>query len=72
MKHLVNLLIGVGSIMGAFGAFASYDRPKIGDRARDMNNLRADVRSSGKTLRNQAEKAEKHPHGSINHRAIAR
>lgn len=72
MKHLANLIAGVGSVMGAWGGFRSYDRPKPGDRARDLHKIGNDFRAPGKRLRKQAEKAEDRSYGSIHYRATAR
>ena len=72
MKHIANLIAGVGSVLGAFGGFRSYDRPQPGDRARDLHKIGGDFRAPGKRLKNQTEKAEKRSYGAINHRAVAR
>ncbi|MBB5411931.1 hypothetical protein HDG34_005897 [Paraburkholderia sp. HC6.4b] len=42
MKHLLNILAGVGSAMNAFGTLPQYDVPKRGDRARDLALIRKD------------------------------
>ena len=72
MKHLANLIAGVGSVMGAFGGFRPYDRPQPGDRARDLRKIGNDFRAPGKRLKNQTEKAKMRSYGSINYGATAR
>lgn len=72
MKHLANLIAGVGSVFGAFGGPRSYDRPQRGDRERDLSKISSDFRSPGKRLKNQTDRAEKRAYGEINYRAVAR
>ncbi len=68
MKHIVNLLLGVGSVLGALGSAPVYHSPVSADRARDLRHIRGDVRLATKSLRKATTKAEL-KYGTVNNRA---
>ena len=68
MKHLVNLLVGIGSVLSAFGTAPMYHKPASADRAKDLRNIRGDLGAAGTSLTKATKKAER-KYGAINHRA---
>lgn len=68
MKHLVNLLVGIGSVLSAFGTAPMYHKPASADRAKDLRNIRSDFRSAGTSLTKATNKAER-KYGAIDHSA---
>jgi len=44
MKHLLNILAGVGQVVDVFYPHGHYVYPKLGDRAQDLDHIGRDVR----------------------------
>jgi hypothetical protein len=68
MKHLFNVLAGVGSAMNAFGTLPQYDVPKRGDSARDLALVGGDMRKVASRLEKQARRTTLSSHGSTHNR----
>lgn len=72
MEHLMNILLGFGQTLGAFGTAPQYQYPEMGDRQQDMREIAGDMETVGRRLRNQANKELKQAkHVQIDHCATA-
>lgn len=69
MKHLLNVLAGVGSAMNAFGTLPQYDVPKRGDSARDLALVGGDMRKAASRLEKQAGRTISSSHGPTDNRS---
>lgn len=57
MKHIINILIGMGSVMNPLGTRPEYSYPKVGDRNRDFERLAGDWNVVGTHLRINTKEA---------------
>lgn len=70
MNHLINILTGLGSSLGGFGASRPYSVPRRGDRTKDSRNLAKDFRAVGTGLYKNTTKAlENNEYGSVTKRS---
>lgn len=68
MHHIVNLLVGVGSVLGALGTGPTYHFPTPADRSKDLRHIRGDVRAAGTSLKKATKKAEL-KYGTVHNRS---
>jgi hypothetical protein len=57
MKHLLNVLAGVGSALNAFGTAPQYDVPRRGDQARDFALIGRDMSRVASRVEKKASQA---------------
>lgn len=74
MKHLMNILAGMGQVMGLLGSAPRYTYPRIGDRARDLRHLSGDALQVSRRLdRVAAQELQRLQHGQqVHHRPTAK
>ncbi|MGE8453554.1 MAG: hypothetical protein ACN6OP_23680 [Pseudomonadales bacterium] len=69
MNHLINILTGLGSALGGFGASRPYSVPRRGDRSKDARNIARDFHGVEVRLYNNSCKAlENKEYGAVEKR----
>lgn len=63
MKHLLNILAGMGSALNALGTAPEYRLPRIGDQARDFAMVGADMRCVTARIERKSRQALTGKHG---------
>lgn len=63
MKHLLNMLAGMGSALNAFGTAPGYQLPRIGDQSRDFAMIGADLRCVTAGVEKKSRQALTGEHG---------
>lgn len=69
MKHLLNLLNGMGSALNAFGTSPQYDVPRQGDQMRDFATVGGDIRRVTARVEQKSQKALMGRNGRTNNGA---
>lgn len=63
MKHLLNMLAGMGSALNALGTAPEYQLPRVGDQARDFAMIGADMRRITGRVERKSRQALTGKHG---------
>ncbi|WP_181885606.1 hypothetical protein [Trinickia dinghuensis] len=69
MKHLLRMLAGMGSALNALGTAPAYERPCVGDQARDFGMIGVDMQRVTARVERKSRQAMAGKHGRAYNRA---